>query len=59
MTFGGKACGADLPSLPPPLRHRPHAGFGLGFERTVQFATGMQNIRDIIAFPRTPRNAEF
>ena len=34
---------------------RPHAGF----ERTVQFATGMQNIRDIIAFPRTPRNAEF
>ena len=37
----------------------PHAGFGLGFERTVQFATGMQNIRDVIAFPRTPRNAEF
>jgi asparaginyl-tRNA synthetase len=37
----------------------PHAGFGLGFERTVQFATGMQNIRDIIAFPRTPRSAEF
>ena len=37
----------------------PHSGFGLGFERTVQFATGMQNIRDIIAFPRTPRSAEF
>ena len=37
----------------------PHAGFGLGFERTVQFATGMQNIRDVIAFPRTPRNVEF
>ena len=37
----------------------PHAGFGLGFERTVQFATGMQNIRDVIAFPRTPRNAGF
>ncbi len=37
----------------------PHAGFGLGFERTVQFATGMQNIRDVIAFPRTPHNAEF
>jgi asparaginyl-tRNA synthetase len=37
----------------------PHAGFGLGFERTVQFITGMQNIRDIIPFPRTPRNAEF
>jgi asparaginyl-tRNA synthetase len=37
----------------------PHAGFGLGFERLVQFATGMQNIRDVIAFPRTPKNAEF
>ena len=37
----------------------PHAGFGLGFERTVQFVTGMQNIRDVIAFPRTPRNVEF
>ena len=37
----------------------PHAGFGLGFERTVQFATGMQNIRDVIPFPRTPNNAEF
>lgn len=37
----------------------PHAGFGLGFERTVQFATGMQNIRDVIAFPRTPRSVEF
>ncbi|HAK97404.1 MAG TPA: asparagine--tRNA ligase [Planctomycetes bacterium] len=37
----------------------PHAGFGLGFERLVQFASGMQNIRDAIPFPRTPRNAEF
>ena len=37
----------------------PHAGFGLGFERTVQFATGMPNIRDVIPFPRTPKNAEF
>lgn len=37
----------------------PHAGFGLGFERIVQFATGMQNIRDIIPFPRTPNSAEF
>jgi len=37
----------------------PHAGFGLGFERLVQSATGMQNIRDVIAFPRTPNNAEF
>lgn len=37
----------------------PHAGFGLGFERMVQFITGMTNIRDVIAFPRTPGNAEF
>ena len=37
----------------------PHAGFGLGFERTVQLATGMANIRDVIPFPRTPGNAEF
>ena len=37
----------------------PHAGFGLGFERTVQYATGMPNIRDVIPFPRTPKNAEF
>lgn len=37
----------------------PHAGFGLGFERLVQFVSGMGNIRDVIAFPRTPKNAEF
>lgn len=37
----------------------PHAGFGLGFERTVQFITGMQNIRDVIPFPRTPKSADF
>lgn len=37
----------------------PHAGFGLGFERTVQFITGVGNIRDVIPFPRTPKNAEF
>ncbi len=37
----------------------PHAGFGLGFERMVQFVTGMKNIRDVIPFPRTPQNAEF
>ncbi|MEX2565692.1 MAG: amino acid--tRNA ligase-related protein, partial [Cyclobacteriaceae bacterium] len=37
----------------------PHAGFGLGFERLVQFVTGMGNIRDVIPFPRTPGNAEF
>ena len=37
----------------------PHSGFGLGFERLVQFVTGMENIRDVIPFPRTPRNARF
>jgi len=37
----------------------PHAGFGLGFERMVLFITGMSNIRDVIAFPRTPKSAEF
>jgi asparaginyl-tRNA synthetase len=37
----------------------PHAGFGLGFERMVQFVTGMGNIRDVIPFPRFPKNAEF
>ena len=37
----------------------PHAGFGLGLERVVQFCTGMQNIRDVIPFPRTPRHAEY
>ncbi|PCJ82848.1 MAG: asparagine--tRNA ligase [Flavobacteriales bacterium] len=37
----------------------PHTGFGLGFERLVQFVTGMSNIRDVIPFPRTPGNAEF
>ena len=37
----------------------PHSGFGLGFERLVQFVTGMNNIRDVIPFPRTPQNASF
>jgi len=37
----------------------PHAGFGLGFERMIMYATGMQNIRDVIPFPRTPRHCEF
>ncbi|MGL4370872.1 MAG: amino acid--tRNA ligase-related protein, partial [Spirochaetota bacterium] len=37
----------------------PHAGFGLGFERAVQFITGMQNIRDVIPFPRAPKSAAF
>ena len=37
----------------------PHSGFGLGFERLVQFATGMENIRDVIPFPRVPGSADF
>jgi asparaginyl-tRNA synthetase len=37
----------------------PHSGFGLGFERLILFVTGMSNIRDVIPFPRTPKNAEF
>jgi asparaginyl-tRNA synthetase len=37
----------------------PHAGFGLGFERFLMFATGVSNIRDVIPFPRTPRNLDF
>ena len=37
----------------------PHAGFGLGFERAIQYVTGMANIRDVIPYPRTPGNAEF
>ena len=36
-----------------------HSGFGLGFERMIMYLTGMANIRDVIPFPRTPRNAEF
>jgi asparaginyl-tRNA synthetase len=37
----------------------PHAGFGLGFERTISYATGLTNVRDCIPFPRTPRNCDF
>ena len=37
----------------------PHAGFGLGFERLVMFVTGLENIRDVIPFPRTPGHVEF
>ena len=37
----------------------PHSGFGLGFERLMLFVTGMQNIRDVIPFPRTPNNCDF
>jgi asparaginyl-tRNA synthetase len=37
----------------------PHAGFGVGFERLIMFVTGVQNIRDVLPYPRTPRNCEF
>ena len=37
----------------------PHSGFGLGFERLLLFITGMSNIRDVIPFPRTPKNCEY
>jgi len=37
----------------------PHAGFGLGFERTLSYITGLSNVRDAIPFPRTPGNAKF
>jgi asparaginyl-tRNA synthetase len=36
-----------------------HAGFGLGFERMIMYITGVENIRDVVPFPRTPKNAEF
>ena len=36
----------------------PHAGFGVGFERLIMFVTGVQNIRDVLPFPRTPHNCE-
>jgi asparagine--tRNA ligase len=37
----------------------PHSGFGLGFERLIVYVTGLQNIREVIPFPRAPRNANF
>ncbi len=37
----------------------PHSGYGLGFERIIMYITGMTYIRDVIPFPRTPKNAEF
>ena len=49
----------QLVPRPAALWHRAHAGFGLGFERTIVYVTGMVNIRDVIPFPRTPGNAEF
>lgn len=48
-----------MPSLFVCVSVVPHAGFGLGFERLVQFVTGIDNIRDVIPFPRTPASAEF
>lgn len=59
-----KESGMDLGSLWWYLETRkfgtaPHSGFGLGFERLMLFITGMANIRDVIPFPRTPKNAEF
>jgi asparaginyl-tRNA synthetase len=59
-----RALGMDLEALRWYLDLRrfgsvPHAGFGLGFERLVQFATGMANIRDVIPFPRVPGYVEF
>ena len=47
------------PTPPTKVASVPHSGFGLGFERLVQFVTGMNNIRDVIPFPRTPQNAAF
>jgi asparaginyl-tRNA synthetase len=37
----------------------PHAGFGVGFERLIMYVTWMENIRDVLPFPRTPKNCEF
>ena len=59
-----EACGMDKASYWWYLDARrfgtvPHAGFGLGFERFLMMATGVTNIRDVIPFPRTPRNLEF
>ena len=42
-----------------PLRYGAHAGFGLGFERTIAYVTGLSNVRDAIPFPRTPGNARY
>jgi asparaginyl-tRNA synthetase len=37
----------------------PHGGFGVGFERLIMYVTGMENIRDVLPFPRTPKNCDF
>ena len=59
-----KAAGLDLHDYEPYIDLRkygsiPHSGFGLGFERLVLFATGLENIRDVIPFPRWPGHATF
>ena len=59
-----EAHGLDLADYEPYLDLRrygsvPHSGFGLGFERLVLFATGLENIRDVIPFPRWPGHATF
>ena len=47
------------PRLKPACGTVPHAGFGLGFERTLAYVTGLSNVRDAIPFPRTPGNARY
>ena len=64
LTARMQECGIDPAGLSWYLESRrwgstPHAGFGLGFERLLMYLTGMENIRDVIPFPRTPRHAEF
>ena len=64
LTARMQECGIDQAGLSWYLESRrwgstPHAGFGLGFERLLMYLTGMENIRDVIPFPRTPRHAEF
>jgi len=64
LTARMQECGIDAAGLSWYLDTRrwgstPHAGFGLGFERLLMYLTGMENIRDVIPFPRTPRHAEF
>ena len=49
----------DGNSIAPLVRTVPHAGFGLGFERTMAYVTGLANVRDAIPFPRTPGNAKY
>ena len=57
--YTGAGLGSGLGATYSCLGAGAGAGFGLGFERLILFVTGMQNIRDVIPFPRTPKNAEF